>query len=103
MSGSRVYGGCRSLSGTSVASPVVRHSHTFLRPPPHAETTAGSPQSYHLKVAGAVALLASTVAENIRWDVINPASMKQALVESAERLDEANIFEQVPSPTSCPI
>jgi membrane-bound transcription factor site-1 protease len=54
-------------------------------------------------VAGAVALLASTVAENIRWDVINPASMKQALVESAERLDEANIFEQVPSPNSCPI
>jgi hypothetical protein len=43
------------------------------------------------------------VAENIRWDVINPASMKQALVESAERLDEANIFEQVPSPASCPI
>jgi membrane-bound transcription factor site-1 protease len=52
-------------------------------------------------VAGAVALLASTVAENIRWDVINPASMKQALVESAERLDEANIFEQVCTPCRC--
>jgi membrane-bound transcription factor site-1 protease len=78
--GSRIYGGCRALSGTSVASPVV---------------------------AGAVALLASTLPEETRWNVsflirkslliiqiINPASMKQVLVSSAERLLEANIFEQ---------
>jgi membrane-bound transcription factor site-1 protease len=60
-------GGCRQLSGTSVASPVV---------------------------AGAVALLASTVPERRRWSVLNPASMKQALVEGAERLPDANLFEQ---------
>ncbi len=40
--GSRIYGGCRALSGTSVASPVV---------------------------AGAVALLTSTVPEAKRWEV----------------------------------
>lgn len=67
VSGSRIYGGCRALSGTSVASPVV---------------------------AGAVALLASTLPEDIRWNIINPASMKQALIESAGLLEEANIFEQ---------
>ena len=52
--GSRISGGCRSLSGTSVASPVV---------------------------AGAVTLLASVVPERERWLKLNPASMKQALVE----------------------
>ncbi len=65
--GSRTYSGCRTLSGTSVASPVV---------------------------AGAVALLASTLPEERRWDTINPASMKQILVASAERLPDVNIFEQ---------
>jgi membrane-bound transcription factor site-1 protease len=67
VSGSRIFGGCRSLSGTSVASPVV---------------------------AGAVTLLASTIPEPQRWEMINPASMKQVLVESAERIGEANVFEQ---------
>jgi len=65
--GSRPYGGCRALSGTSVASPVV---------------------------AGAVTLLASAFPESERWDIINPASMKQALIYGAERLPENNIFEQ---------
>jgi hypothetical protein len=63
-------GGCRTLSGTSVASPVV---------------------------AGCVALLASTVAEEQRWGprgLLNPASMKQALVEGARRVAGANQFEQ---------
>lgn len=63
--GSSLKGGCRSLSGTSVASPVV---------------------------AGAVTLLASGVLH--RKDVINPASMKQALMASARRLPGANMFEQ---------
>ena len=58
--GSKIQGGCRSLSGTSVASPVV---------------------------AGAVTLLASTVPIEKRWDILNPASMKQALVEGATRLE----------------
>ena len=68
--GSGVYGSssdgrCRQLSGTSVASPVV---------------------------AGAVALLASGVLH--RGNLINPASMKQALMASARRLPGVNMFEQ---------
>eukprot|EP00892_Ulva_mutabilis_P010988 jgi/Ulvmu1/8261/UM041_0072.1 len=65
--GSRIGGGCRPLSGTSVASPVV---------------------------AGAVALLASIVPEGQRDFLLNPASMKQALVEGASRLSGLNVFEQ---------
>ena len=65
--GSKISAGCRSLSGTSVASPVV---------------------------AGAVCLLASVVPEEVRWKVLNPASMKQALVEGAKRLEGAHIYEQ---------
>ncbi|XP_055625607.1 membrane-bound transcription factor site-1 protease isoform X2 [Toxorhynchites rutilus septentrionalis] len=63
--GSNLHGGCKSLSGTSVASPVV---------------------------AGAVTLLASGVIN--RLDQVNPASMKQALIEGAQRLQENNMFEQ---------
>ena len=66
--GSSLDGGCRSLSGTSVASPVV---------------------------AGAVALLAGAVQrEDHAHHSVNPASMKQALMESAQRLRGANMFEQ---------
>ena len=61
--GSALNGGCRSLSGTSVASPVV---------------------------AGAVALLAGAV----KHQFVNPASMKQALMASAQRLGRVNMFEQ---------
>lgn len=65
--GIKISSGCRKLSGTSVASPVV---------------------------AGAVCLLASIVPPSKRWDVLNPASMKQALIEGAERIPEASIFVQ---------
>ena len=65
--GSRIQGGCRPLSGTSVASPVV---------------------------AGAVVLLASTVPVAERRTRVTPASMKQALVEGAHRLAGPRIFEQ---------
>ena len=54
--GAAMKGGCRSLSGTSVASPVV---------------------------AGAVTLLYSAVLH--KENLINPASMKQALMVSAKR------------------
>lgn len=64
--GSRITGGCRSLSGTSVASPVV---------------------------AGAVCLLASTVPLS-RRHMLNPGSMKQVLIEGASRLPSLNMFEQ---------
>ena len=63
--GSSIKGGCRSLSGTSVASPVV---------------------------AGAVTLLMSAVLH--MGNTINPASMKQALMASARRLPNIPIFEQ---------
>ncbi|XP_014679952.1 PREDICTED: membrane-bound transcription factor site-1 protease-like, partial [Priapulus caudatus] len=65
--GSNTQGGCRSLSGTSVASPVV---------------------------AGVVALLYSAVAGRRAAGVVNPASMKQALMASARRLPGINMFEQ---------
>lgn len=66
--GSKIYGGCRSLSGTSVASPVV---------------------------AGAVALLIGSVeAGERRARLVNPASVKQALLETAVRVPGANVFEQ---------
>lgn len=61
--GSKRNGGCRSLSGTSVASPIV---------------------------AGAIALLISVSNKSM----INPASMKQILMASADRLPNANMFEQ---------
>ncbi|KAL0905860.1 hypothetical protein M5K25_024305 [Dendrobium thyrsiflorum] len=65
--GSKITTGCKSLSGTSVASPVV---------------------------AGAVCLLVSVIPENARKDLLNPASMKQALVEAATKLSGPNIYEQ---------
>ncbi|KAL1517236.1 hypothetical protein ABEB36_001026 [Hypothenemus hampei] len=64
--GSHIKGGCRTLSGTSVASPVV---------------------------AGAITLLASGVLHRGE-DIVNPASMKQALMASARRLPGVNMFEQ---------
>ncbi|ELT89805.1 hypothetical protein CAPTEDRAFT_228241 [Capitella teleta] len=63
--GSALKGGCRSLSGTSVASPVV---------------------------AGAVTLLMSAVMPT--GAAVNPASVKQALMASARRLPNINMFEQ---------
>ncbi|XP_046910732.2 membrane-bound transcription factor site-1 protease [Dermatophagoides farinae] len=63
--GSNINGGCRVLSGTSVASPVV---------------------------AGAITLVMSGVLH--MGDLINPASMKQALIHSAHRIPNAPIFEQ---------
>ncbi|MQL91736.1 hypothetical protein Taro_024341 [Colocasia esculenta] len=65
--GSKISTGCKSLSGTSVASPVV---------------------------AGAVCLLVSVIPESIRKEVLNPAIMKQALVEAASKLSGPNMYEQ---------
>nr|XP_016940228.2 membrane-bound transcription factor site-1 protease isoform X2 [Drosophila suzukii] len=63
--GSDVRKGCRRLSGTSVSSPVV---------------------------AGVAALLISGAFKRI--DLINPASLKQVLIEGAEKLPQYNMFEQ---------
>ena len=65
--GSKVGDGCRALSGTSVASPVA---------------------------AGAAVLLSSIIPESERWSVLNPAVMKQALVEGATRIPLAHRYEQ---------
>lgn len=64
---SKIGDGCRSLSGTSVASPVA---------------------------AGAAVLLSSIIPEDKRWKILNPAVMKQALVEGATRLSSAHMYEQ---------
>lgn len=65
--GSKISTGCKSLSGTSVASPVV---------------------------AGIVCLLVSIIPENKRKQILNPGSMKQALVEGASKLSGPNMYEQ---------
>ncbi|XP_028751917.1 subtilisin-like protease SBT6.1 [Neltuma alba] len=65
--GSKISTGCKSLSGTSVASPVV---------------------------AGVVCLLVSIIPESDRKTILNPASMKQALVEGAAKLAGPNMYEQ---------
>lgn len=65
--GSKISTGCKSLSGTSVASPVV---------------------------AGVVCLLVSVIPEGQRKVILNPASMKQALVEGAAKLSGPNLYEQ---------
>ena len=65
--GSKISTGCKSLSGTSVASPVV---------------------------AGMVCLLVSVIPESRRKDILNPASMKQALVEGAAKLTIPYMYEQ---------
>jgi membrane-bound transcription factor site-1 protease len=67
--GSKRRSGCRTLSGTSVASPIV---------------------------AGAVSLLVSLkrLDPTVAQDRINPGSVKQVLLASADRIDDANVFEQ---------
>lgn len=40
-------------------------------------------------VAGAVSLLASTVPEAVRWQLLNPASMKQVGMRMMERMGES--------------
>ncbi|KAI3781823.1 hypothetical protein L2E82_11849 [Cichorium intybus] len=65
--GSEIGTGCRTLSGTSVASPVV---------------------------AGVVCLLVSVIPESDRKKILNPASMKQTLVEGAVKISGHNMYEQ---------
>lgn len=66
--GSKKSGGCRTLSGTSVASPII---------------------------SGAVALLVSVFKKKQMSYDFNPANIKQILMASAKRVTNANMFEQV--------
>lgn len=58
--GFEVSRGCTLLSGTSVSAPIV---------------------------TGSIALLASMIPAEHRWTLLNPASMKQILIKSADRLE----------------
>eukprot|EP01117_Protostelium_nocturnum_P001157 TRINITY_DN1147_c1_g1_i3.p1 TRINITY_DN1147_c1_g1~~TRINITY_DN1147_c1_g1_i3.p1 ORF type:complete len:1066 (-),score=261.97 TRINITY_DN1147_c1_g1_i3:935-4132(-) len=65
--GSKSNGDCKRLSGTSVASPVV---------------------------TGVLSLLISSIPIEERAEKVNVATLKQILVEGAERLEKKTIFEQ---------
>lgn len=67
--GSERKSGCKTLSGTSVASPIV---------------------------TGSIALLLSAM-KKFNWNSnfdLNPGSVKQILMASADRIEDANMFEQ---------
>ncbi|KAF6142863.1 hypothetical protein GIB67_002727, partial [Kingdonia uniflora] len=65
--GSKICTGCKNLSGTSVASPVL---------------------------ASVVCLLVNVIPENKQKDILNLASVKQALVKGVAKLSGPNMYEQ---------
>lgn len=67
MRGSKKTSGCRTLSGTSVASPII---------------------------SGAIALLVSVFKKKSMSYDFNPANIKQIIMASSKRLTNANMFEQ---------
>ena len=116
--GSRIEGGCRSLSGTSVASPVVAgavcllastvpEAHRCRRGPASAvgfssclpqglscsplivlQIVCGSFQRRRCKIVP-LTRGARVPGPDRRWELLNPASMKQALVEGAAPIPQA--------------
>ncbi|KAL3666115.1 hypothetical protein V7S43_008906 [Phytophthora oleae] len=66
--GADASGGCKVLSGTSASAPIVSAS---------------------------IALLASMIPSEERWNLLNPASMKQILLESADNLVARHDSEHV--------
>lgn len=120
--GSRIQGGCRSLSGTSVASPVVagavcllasivpqanrcaaRHCSAACKARDQAVQVSAALQSQSPraavdaaadKAAGCVSM--RCVRRRWHWEggILNPASMKQALVEGAVPIPGIPMFEQ---------
>lgn len=85
--GSSIQGACRSLSGTSVASPVVAGAITLL--------------ARYIFFLFLLHLLTNLPFQIFACSgviqaggVINPASVKQSLMSSARRLPGVNMFEQ---------
>jgi membrane-bound transcription factor site-1 protease len=66
--GADASGGCKMLSGTSASAPIVSAS---------------------------IAVLASMIPAKERWTLLNPASMKQILLESADKLVARHDSEHV--------
>ncbi|KAL4161392.1 hypothetical protein PRNP1_001946 [Phytophthora ramorum] len=62
-------GGCKVLSGTSASAPIVSAS---------------------------IAILASMIPAEERWNLLNPASMKQILLQSADKLQARHDSDNVP-------
>ena len=84
VTGSRFYDGCSTMSGTSVASPVVAGAVTLL--------VSSVPESKRANVSG-IALFTGLSDES--WNqLVNPASIKQVLVETGELLHNTGIYEQ---------
>lgn len=90
--GSALQKGCRTLSGTSVASPVVAGAVALL--------ASGFVQTDETKAAKQKVIAAngckSKLTDRNTTNVykVTPASMKQALLGSARRLPGIGIFEQ---------
>ena len=83
--GSNLVSGCKVLSGTSVASPVVAGAVALLA------RFAFPLISYLLKEKNLNCF--SSVLHRTP-NIINPASLKQTLLASAQRIRHANMFEQ---------
>lgn len=66
--GADASGGCKVLSGTSASAPIVSAS---------------------------IALLASMIPSDERWNLLNPASLKQILLESADKLTARHYSDNV--------
>ena len=93
--------GCRTLSGTSVASPVVVGAVTLMLSSPATRLKKNNNSKYQSKTTmkeesiGAVnSIDSSSVMRMGSLRRASPASIKQALVESAVRHPVPNIFEQ---------
>ncbi|KAG2394108.1 hypothetical protein C9374_003872 [Naegleria lovaniensis] len=90
------FGSCHSiLSGTSVASPVVAGAVTLLASSALADNKLELPSNTDSNDLTIRANLDKfSLPKNSLLPLINPASIKQILIESAQPVHHANIFEQ---------
>ncbi|EFC47310.1 subtilisin-like serine peptidase [Naegleria gruberi] len=86
-------GYCHSiLSGTSVASPVIAGAITLLASSTLKNKDTSTQNSDDISIRAKMDDYPNT--HNSLLPLINPASIKQILLESAQRVHHANIFEQ---------